>query len=338
MFTVPKDADEIDSGDESEADLIKTEPSGEVVSGSMCLADAIGDFTKRNGRDPSDAEREGLSRRRHGGKACVGLETLLTGAPRPHSLIAKSQHTALMEISRRELAKCLALDDASRAKEHALKVTRAYNEAKRNFVEKFGSRGASWGEDAAGEEGAEAYRAALVEMPPPPTAREALFRAEAARQMSLTPGFEAIEDEEERRMMVQDFYTRVKVTAHHLGLGLPNDLYSEADEATLPWTVTWRANRSVEPPVLMGTNEHGASTLDSNAIAEWEALRATALFGGGAGLFLCSEPTLTRGELRHVVSAGTRRVAARQNERPLCLENDPGERGGKFIFYFRMGN
>ena len=95
---VPKDADEIDSGDESEADLIKTEPSGEVVSGSMCLADAIGDFTKRNGRDPSDAEREGLSRRRHGGKACVGLETLLTGAPRPHSLIAKSQHTALMEI------------------------------------------------------------------------------------------------------------------------------------------------------------------------------------------------------------------------------------------------
>ena len=176
----------------------------------MCLADAIGDFTKRNGRDPSDAEREGLSRRRHGGKACVGLETLLTGAPRPHSLIAKSQHTALMEISRRELAKCLALDDASRAKEHALKVTRAYNEAKRNFVEKFGSRGASWGEDAAGEEGAEAYRAGLVETPPPPTAREALFRAEAARQMSLTPGFEAIEDEEERRMMVQDFYTRVE--------------------------------------------------------------------------------------------------------------------------------
>ena len=328
---VPKDADEIDSSDESEADLIKTEPSGEVVSGSMCLADAIGEFTKRNGRDLSDAEREGLSRRRHGEKACVGLETLLTGAPRPHSLIAKSQHTALMEISRRELAKCLALDDTSRAKEHALKVTRAYNEAKRNFVEKFGSRGASWGEDAAGEEGADAYRAALVETPPPPTAREALFRAEAARQMSLTPGFDAIEDEEERRIMVRDFYTRVKVTAHHLGLGLPNDLYSEADEAMLPWTVTWRANRSVEPPVLMGTNEHGASTLDSNAIAEWEALRATALFGGGAGLFLCSEPTLTRGELRHVVSAGTRRVAARQNERPLCLENDPGERGSAYV-------
>ena len=104
---------------------------------------------------------------------------MLTGAPRPHSLIAKSQRTVLMEISRRELAKCLAEDDASRAKEHALKVTRAYNEAKRAFVETYGqSQGASWGEDAVAEEGADAYRESLLETPPAPSVREALFRAE----------------------------------------------------------------------------------------------------------------------------------------------------------------
>lgn len=330
---VPKDADEINSDDESEADLIKTEPNGDVVSGALALADVVEDFAKRNGRDPSEAEKEGLSRgRRHGEKACVGLETLLTGAPRPHTLIAKSQRTVLMEISRRELAKCLAEDDASRAKEHALKVTRAYNEAKRAFVETYGqSQGASWGEDAVAEEGADAYRESLLETPPAPSVREALFRAEASRQMSATPGFDAIDSEEERDAMVEDYFRRVKVTAHHLGLGLPDDLYSESDEEVLPWTRTWRANRSVEPPELLGSDPDGSSSLDSNRIAEWESLRATPLLGGGAGLFLCSEPTLTKAELRHVVSAGCRRVAARQDERPLCLENDPGERGCAYV-------
>ena len=32
-----------------------------------------------------------------------------------------------------------------------------------------------------------------------------------------------------------------------------------------------------------------------------------------------------------MVSAGCRRVAARQDERPLCLENDPGERGCAYV-------
>ena len=329
---VPKDADEINSDDESEAELIKTEPNGDVVSGAMSLADAVEDFAKRNGRDPSEAEKDGLSRRRHGDQACVGLETLLTGAPRPHSLIAKSQRTVLMEISRRELAKCLAEDDASRAKEHALKVTRAHNEAKRAFVDKYGqSQGASWGEDAAAEEGADAYRESLLKTPPAWSVRETLFRAEASRQMSATPGFDAIDSKEERDAMVEDYFRRVKVTAHHLGLGLPDDLYSESDEEVLPWTRTWRANRSVEPPELLGSDPDGSSSLDSNRIAEWESLRATPLLGGGAGLFLCSEPTLTKAELRHVVSAGCRRVAARQDERPLCLENDPGERGCAYV-------
>ena len=50
--------------------------------------------------------------------------------------------------------------------------------------------------------------------------------------------------------MVEDYFRRVKVTAHHLGLGLPDDLYSESDEEVLPWTRTWRANQSVEPPEL----------------------------------------------------------------------------------------
>ena len=296
------------------------------------LADAVEDFAKRNGRDPSEAEKDGLSRRRHGDEACVGLETLLTGAPRPHSLIAKSQRTVLMEISRRELAKCLAEDDASRAKEHALKVTRAHNEAKRAFVDKYGqSQGASWGEDAAAEEGADAYRDSLLKTPPASSVRETLFRAEASRQMSATPGFDAIDSKEERDVMVEDYFRRVKVTAHHLGLGLPDDLYSESDEEVLPWTRTWRANRSVEPPELLGSDPDGSSSLDSNRIAEWESLRATPLLGGGAGLFLCSEPTLTKAELRHVVSAGCRRVAARQDERPLCLENDPGERGCAYV-------
>ena len=63
---VPKDADEINSDDESEADLIKTEPNGDVVSGALALADVVEDFAKRNGRDPSEAEKEGLSRGRGG--------------------------------------------------------------------------------------------------------------------------------------------------------------------------------------------------------------------------------------------------------------------------------
>ena len=41
---VPKDADEINSDDESEADLIKTEPNGDVVSGALALADVVEDF------------------------------------------------------------------------------------------------------------------------------------------------------------------------------------------------------------------------------------------------------------------------------------------------------
>jgi len=331
-INVPKDADEIDSDDESEADLIKTEPNGDVVSGAMSLADAVEDFARRNGRDPSEAEKEGLSRRRHGEKACVGLETLLTGAPRPHSLIAKSQRTVLMEISRRDLARCLAEDDASRAKEHALKVTRAYNDAKRAFVDEYGpSTGASWGEDAAAEDGADAYRESLLETPPAPSVRETLFRAEASRQMRATPGFDAIDSREERDAMVEDYFRRLKVTAHHLGLGLPDHLYSNFDGDVLPWCRTWRANRSVEPPELLGSDFDGSSALDANRLAEWESLRATPLFGGGAGLFLCGEPTLTKAELRHVVSAGCRRVAARQDERPLCLENDPGERGCAYV-------
>ena len=83
--------------------------------------------------------------------------------------------------------------------------------------------------------------------------------------------------------MVEDYFRRVKVTAHHLGLGLPDDLYSESRLRRFcrgrgrgaPTEASSRRR-------ALGSDPDGSSSLDSNRIAEPgdDGLRGTPLLGG----------------------------------------------------------
>ena len=250
------------------------------------------------------------------------MECLLTGAPRAHTLVAKSPETCVMEVPRDALAAALAEDDASRARDHAAKRRRAAAEARR------AARSAD--ANAADESVADAETAALdahdarlLENPPEMSARESLFRAETLRRLRgvFDGAFDALPEEERDAAFASTLF-RVKAAANGVGLGLPEGLYDAHDEATFPWTRPWGARARASPPELLGTGPEGTPTLDPAGLTLCRRLGACRWFRA-----------LTAAEIRHVVAAGARVVVAAQgrDETPLALENDPEETGAAYV-------
>jgi len=317
---------------------------GEVVSGAMRLAEAEAALKRRSrgggetnagttnnsgttNYSVSESALATLRAERHGAAACVGLECLLTGAPREHTLVAKSPETCVMEVPRAALAAVLAEDDASRAKEHAAKRRRAAAEARRaarSIDDPSRSIAATDASIAEAETAAlAAHDARLLDDPPEMSARESLFRAETLRRLRgvFEEAFDALPEEERDARFASTLF-RVKASARGVGLGLPGGLYDARDEATFPWARPWGARVAGEPPELLGTGPEGTPTLDPAGVALCERL--------GHCRWLRA---LTKTEIRHVVAAGARVVAAARggDEPPLALENDPEEPSAAYV-------
>ena len=236
---------------------------GEVVSGAMRLAEAEAALKRRSrgggetnagttNNSVSESALATLRAERHGAAACVGLECLLTGAPREHTLVAKSPETCVMEVPRAALAAVLAEDDASRAKEHAAKRRRAAAEARRaarSIDDPSRSIAATDASIAEAETAAlAAHDARLLADPPEMSARESLFRAETLRRLRgvFEGAFDALPEEERDARFASTLF-RVKASARGVGLGLPGGLYDARDEATFPWARPWGARGAGEP-------------------------------------------------------------------------------------------
>jgi len=165
--------------------------------------------------DDASAALGGVVGGRLGANACVGLECLLTGAPRAHTMLAKSPKTTCVYVPRDALAKILDDDDRLRARTAAATLRQVAEDARilakseKLTIKEHELRRAA---DAA----VAAHKDALAARPPPLSTREALLRAECARQLaaSYKRGWPALEAHE-REEMESAFFRRVKVRSIH---------------------------------------------------------------------------------------------------------------------------
>ena len=251
----------------------------DVVSAEAAAADAAAKA------EAAGASRgESTSRKvRHGAGACVGLESLLGGAPRTATLVAKSRGVVVAFVPRAAIAKALRDDDANR------------RAAARRFA-------ASSSSDPSGKSSDTSEKSNDPRTNPTagtPSARDLLFTLEATRQLER-PGADAFDaagalGADERARAIASRAGRPGGAAA-LGLGpIPDD--SDADKDSPP-------THTHAPPRLLGTGPGGISTLDAAGSALAERLRRA------KAPFL--RDCVTEAELRHVVAAGARRATRRR--------------------------
>ena len=253
----------------------------DVVSAEAAAADAAAKA------EAAGASRgESTSRKvRHGAGACVGLESLLGGAPRTATLVAKSRGVVVAFVPRAAIAKALRDDDANR----------------RAAARRFAASSSSDPSEKSSDPSKKLNDPRTNPTAGTPSARDLLFTLEATRQLEAEHGADAFGDaagalgadgarERSRRG------PRLAAGAAALGLGpIPDD--SDADKDSPP-------THTHAPPRLLGTGPGGISTLDAAGSALAERLRRA------KAPFL--RDCVTEAELRHVVAAGARRATRRR--------------------------
>eukprot|EP00982_Pelagococcus_subviridis_P015449 31400-Pelagococcus_subviridis.AAC.15 len=204
---------------------VTSEDGGVAVVGDITAGATLSEMREKEKReetasrggaeDDASAALGGVVGGRLGANACVGLECLLTGAPRAHTMLAKSPKTICVYVPRDALAKILDDDDRLRARTAAATLRQVAEDARilakseKLTIKEHELRRAA---DAA----VAAHKDALAARPPPPSTREALLRAECARQLaaSYKRGWPALEAHE-REEMESAFFRRVKVRSIH---------------------------------------------------------------------------------------------------------------------------
>ena len=254
----------------------------DVVSAEAAAADAAAKA------EAAGASRgESTSRKvRHGAGACVGLESLLGGAPRTATLVAKSRGVVVAFVPRAAIAKALRDDDANR----------------RAAARRFAASSSSDPSEKSSDPSKKLNDPRTNPTAGTPSARDLLFTLEATRQLEAEHGADAFGDAagalgaDERARAIASRARRLAAGAAALGLGpIPDD--SDADKDSPP-------THTHAPPRLLGTGPGGISTLDAAGSALAERLRRA------KAPFL--RDCVTEAELRHVVAAGARRATRRR--------------------------
>ena len=254
----------------------------DVVSAEAAAADAAAKA------EAAGASRgESTSRKvRHGAGACVGLESLLGGAPRTATLVAKSRGVVVAFVPRAAIAKALRDDDANR----------------RAAARRFAASSSSDPSKKSSDTSEKSNDPRTNPTAGTPSARDLLFTLEATRQLEAEHGADAFGDAagalgaDERARAIASRARRLAAGAAALGLGpIPED--SDADKDSPP-------THAHAPPRLLGTGPGGISTLDAAGSALAERLRRA------KAPFL--RDCVTEAELRHVVAAGARRATRRR--------------------------
>ena len=259
-------------------DRVRHSVVGEITAGATAEAEA-----EEAGATPEEG-------RRWGADACVGLECLLTDAPRAWTMTVKSPETVVYEVPRADLAETLDALDARRAKAAA--------EARRHAAERARDEAKAAAclitedelDDAAARALA-AHDAASASNPPPPSEREQMLRFEARRQLEALAGY-AEAEASERDALLESRLARVRAAARSVGLGPPE-------------------GRTHKIPALLGSGPDGSSNLDDEGVARFAQLRRVPLFA-----------ELTRAELRHIAAKGVRERVVDQGGKPLIVELD----------------